>query len=305
MFSTAHKISTLRTAKAQAVLRLTPPLVEALRSKSGPKGDALEIARAAGVLAAKRTWELIPYCHPVPIDQVLIHYEIEEASARVTSEVTSVAKTGIEMEALIAAQIAATTLFDMLKPLSAEMEITDIKVLEKEGGKSSFREKLPSGFKAAVIVTSDGTFAGERKDRSGKIIRERLEKFGVSDVDYLVLPDEKEKIRRALLNFHERDFSLVLTTGGTGLGPRDVTVEATQEVVDREIPGIVEAARAFGQQRTPYSMLSCGKAGLKGKMLIVNLPGSSKGTEESLDAIFPAILHSYKMMVGGKHDPKA
>ncbi|MBI4208528.1 MAG: bifunctional molybdenum cofactor biosynthesis protein MoaC/MoaB [Deltaproteobacteria bacterium] len=302
MFSTAHKISTLRTAKAQAVLRLTPQLVEALRSKSGPKGDALEIARAAGVLAAKRTWELIPYCHPIPIDQVLIHCELEENSARITSEVTSVGKTGIEMEALVAAQIAATTIFDMLKPLSAEMEITDVKVLKKEGGKSSFQEMLPKGFKAAVIVTSDGTFAGKREDRSGKIIKERLEKFGISGVDYLILPDEKEKIQQALLDFHKKDFSLVVTTGGTGLGPRDVTVEATEGILDREVPGIMEAARSFGQQRTPYSMLSRGRAGLKGGMLIVNLPGSSKGTAESLDAIFPAILHSYRMMAGGKHD---
>lgn len=302
MISTENKASTLRKAKAQAVLSLTPELVEVLRSKSGPKGDALEIARAAGVLAAKRTWELIPYCHPVPIDQVLIHYELEENAVRVTSEVTSVGKTGIEMEALVAAQIAATTIFDMLKPLGTEMVITEVKVLEKEGGKSSFHEKLPPGFKAAVIVTSDGTFAGKREDRSGKIIKERLEKFGISDVDYLILPDEKEKIQQALLDFHKKDFSLVLTTGGTGLGPRDVTVEATEAILDREVSGIMDAARAFGQQRTPYSMLSRGRAGLKGKMLIVNLPGSSKGTAESLDAIFPAILHSYRMMAGGKHD---
>jgi molybdenum cofactor biosynthesis protein MoaC len=302
MISTESKISTLRKARAQAVLCLPSQLVEVLRSRSGPKGDALEIARAAGVLAAKRTWELIPYCHPIPIDQVLIHYELEENAVRVTSEVTSVGKTGIEMEALVAAQIAATTIFDMLKPLGTEMVITEVKVLEKEGGKSSFREKLPPGFKAAVIVTSDGTFAGEREDRSGKIIQERLEQFGIPSPEYLILPDEKDKIQQALLYFHKKDFSLVLTTGGTGLGPRDVTVEATEAILDREVPGIMEAARAFGQQRTPYSMLSRGRAGLKGKMLIVNLPGSSKGTAESLDAIFPAILHSYRMMVGGKHD---
>lgn len=301
MFSTADKISTLRRAVAQAVLRLNPKLIEVLRSRSGPKGDALEIAKAAGVIAAKKTWELIPYCHPIPIDQISIDYEIREDSVEIRSEVTSVGKTGVEMEALVAAQITATTLFDMLKPLDAGMEITDVRVIAKKGGKSSFKEKLPRDFKVAILVTSDGTYAGEREDRSGRVIRERLVGFGISDPEYRILPDDKEKIQEALLRLFEEKYSLVLTTGGTGLGPRDVTVEATRGVIEREVPGIMEAARAFGQQRTPYSMLSRGLAGVKGGMLIVNLPGSSKGAKETLDAIFPAVLHAYRMMAGGGH----
>ena len=95
---------------------------------------------------------------------------------------------------------------------------------------------------------------------------------------------------------------LILSTGGTGLGPRDVTVEATKEIIDREIPGIMETARAYGQERTPYAMLSRGLAGQRGDTLIINLPGSSKGVEECLNAIFPAVLHGYKMMKGFGHD---
>ena len=101
--------------------------------------------------------------------------------------------------------------------------------------------------------------------------------------------------------FIQQGVKLIITTGGTGLGPRDVTVEATREVIDREIPGIMEAARSFGQRRTPYAMLSRGLAGQKGDTIIVNLPGSSRGVEESLDAVFPAVLHAYKMMGGGGH----
>jgi len=292
---------TLRRAKAQAVLRATPQLIDILKSRKGPKGDALEVAKTAGILGAKRTWEIIPYCHPLPLDQVTIDYEIHEDRVVIIAQATAVWKTGIEMEALVAAQIAATTLFDMLKPVDNNMEIGEIKILEKTGGKSSFKEELPRDFKVAVIVTSDGTFQGIRRDKSGQIIREKLAGFGIVDCEYLVLPDEKEKIRQALLGFYEKRFHLVITTGGTGLGPRDVTVEATQEVIDRVVPGIMEAARSFGQQRTPYSMLSRGLAGLKGQMLIVNLPGSSRGAQESLEAIFPGLLHSYKMMAGGGH----
>lgn len=301
MFSTIDKIATLRTAKAQAVLKLTPRLLKVLRSKTGPKGDALEIARAAGLLAAKKTPELIPHCHPIPLDQIAIDYEWGETEITVLSRVSAVWKTGVEMEALLAVQIVAVTLFDMLKPLDSNMEITGVKVLEKTGGKSDFREIISGDFKTAVIVTSDGTYSGKREDRSGRLIKERLENYGIANCDYRILPDERDEILKSLQEYYEKKFDLVITTGGTGLGPRDVTADVTADFIDRVIPGIMETARSFGQQRTPYSMLSRGVAGLKGNMVVVNLPGSSKGTKESLDAIFPALLHGYKMMRGEGH----
>jgi cyclic pyranopterin phosphate synthase len=116
-----------------------------------------------------------------------------------------------------------------------------------------------------------------------------------------VLPDDREQITARLRALVEDGVDLVLTTGGTGLGPRDVTVEATREVIDREIPGIAEAARAYGQERTPYAMFSRGVAGVSGKTIIVNLPGSSRGAEETMNAIFPALLHAYGMLQGEGH----
>lgn len=301
MFATDHKIKTLRSAKAQAVLKSKESMKEILKSRKTPKGDPFEISRAAGILAAKRTWELIPYCHPIPLDHIAIDFETSANEIKIIATVKAVWKTGVEMEALLAVQIASATLFDMLKPIFSEMEITDIQVLEKKGGKSDFQERIPKNFKVAVVVTSDGTFAGNREDKSGRLIQKRLEGFGISSADYRVLPDEREEILRALAEFYEKKFDLVLTTGGTGLGPRDVTAEATASFIEKPVPGIMESARFHGQERTPYAMLSRGVAGLKGKMLVVNLPGSSRGTVESLDAIFPAILHSYKMMEGGGH----
>ena len=301
MISIHHKSSSLRTAKAQAVVKLSPKAFEALQTHQSPKGDVLEVARVAGTMAAKRTSEIIPYCHPIPIDHVKIDYSIENETVIILVEVTSTGKTGVEMEALLAAQITATTIFDMLKPVDSEMEITDIRVLEKKGGKSSFHDRPPPNFQVAVIVTSDGTFAGTRKDKSGKIICDYLKRYGIETIHYVILPDEKEKIKETLQQLSCDQFDLVLTTGGTGLGPRDVTVEATQEVIEQEIPGVMEAARKYGQDRNPYAMLSRGLAGRKGQTVIVNLPGSSKGTEESLCAIFPALLHAYPMMKGGGH----
>lgn len=302
MYSTAHKISTLRTAVARSVLEGNAELVQVLRSRKGPKGDALEMARAAGVLAGKRTWELIPYCHPLQIDQITVDYEFTETTVEVTATATTIGKTGIEMEAIVAAQLAATTLFDMCKPLDIPMRITGTELVEKRGGKSSFQERIPEDFRAAVVVTSDGTAAGTREDKSGKIIRDYLQdSLNIDTPAYVIIPDEQATITDTLRRLIDEQFPLIVTTGGTGLGPRDVTVEATANIIEREIPGVMETARAYGQRRTPYAMLSRGLAGVVGKTIIVNLPGSSRGTQESLHAIFPALLHSYGMIAGGGH----
>ena len=300
MKSVSEKIETLRTASAVSILKTTPEAICRLKANDLPKKDALIVARIAGISAGKKTGDLIPFCHPLPLDLVDIEYEVTLDAVIFTALVSTVAKTGVEMEALTAVSVAALTLYDMLKPLEVELEILSVKLISKRGGKSDFVEKVPSGFTAAVIVTSDGTSQGKRQDKSGKVIEERLKRYGINP-SYKILPDEKDMIVQELKRLCAEKVRLILTTGGTGLGPRDVTVEATREVIDREIPGIMEAGRAYGQKRTPYAMLSRGLAGQKGNTLIINLPGSSKGTEETLNAIFPALLHSYGMMRGEGH----
>ena len=315
MKSIMNKTTTLRKATAVSTVLAKPEAIERLKANDVPKKDILIVARVAGVMAAKKTPDFIPYCHPIPIDSVEIEFEVLADRIIVTASVEAIWKTGVEMEALTAASAAALTIYDMLKPIDKEMEISSTKLVSKKGGKSDFVQKFPKDFKAAVIVTSDGTSKGARQDQSGKIIKERLESFGIKP-SYTILPDDKDQIVAIYLvgslgrGEYEEGYSdinvyiilnLNLSTGGTGLGPRDVTVEATREIIDREIPGIMEAARAYGQERTPYSMLSRGLAGQKGNTIIINLPGSSKGVEESLNAIFPAVLHSYKMMKGLGH----
>lgn len=300
MKSVSDKTETLRRAEASSTLRTSAEVIARLKANDLPKKDALLVAKIAGISAAKKTPDLIPYCHPVPVDAVEIEFEIGADSVTFTASVTAVAKTGVEMEALTAASAAALTLYDMLKPLDKEMEIVSTKLLSKRGGKSDFRERIPKNFSAAVIVTSDGTFAGKREDKSGRIIEARLKEAGIP-LEYAVLPDEKDRIAAKLRELCDRGVPLIITTGGTGLGPRDVTVEATREVIEREIPGIMEAGRGYGQRRTPYAMLSRGLAGQRGKTIILNLPGSSKGTEETLNAVFPAVLHAYGMMEGKGH----
>ncbi len=301
MISITQKYETLRKAVASGKVLMAAPTAETVKNNQVPKGNVLEAARIAGMMASKRTPDLIPDCHPLTLDRCSLHFEVLEDAVLVRAEVETISKTGVEMEALTAVSVAALTIYDMLKPIDKDLEISEIKLLEKQGGKSQYKEKPLSQFKAAVVVTSDGTFKGTREDSSGRLIEARFKQLGMDEIEYIVLPDEKDQIIQTLNQLCEKGIRLIATTGGTGMSPRDVTVDATSEVIEREMPGAAEAMRSYGQKRTPYAMLSRGLVGVKGKTIIVNLPGSSRGTQESLDALFPALLHTYGMLNGGGH----
>ena len=216
-------------------------------------------------------------------------------------EVKAIGRTGVEMEALTAASMAALNVYDMLKGIDKEVAIGTLSLLEKHGGKSDFQEKISKPYLAAVLVSSNSVSAGKKTDKSGKLIVENMKKYPVEVLHYEIVPDEPKAIQEKILSWCGQGIQLILTTGGTGLGPQDITVETVKKIIDREIPGIAEAMRVFGQRRTPYAMLSRSVVGLKGDTLIVTLPGSSRGVEESLAAIFPNVLHLFPMIKGGGH----
>ncbi|HEX9829041.1 MAG TPA: bifunctional molybdenum cofactor biosynthesis protein MoaC/MoaB [Bacteroidota bacterium] len=302
MIDISKKSSTLRTAIASATLTASPAAVKALRENTLPKKDALAVAKVAAVQAAKNTSMLIPYCHPLPLDYIECRFDVQDSRIEITTEVKAIYKTGVEMEALTAASAAALTLYDMMKAVDETMVISGIKLVKKTGGKSDFKPSPATKLKAAVLVVSDSVAAGKKEDSSGKLIVERLKQEGIESADYAVVPDDVQKIEAKLRSYAtEMKLNLVITTGGTGLGPRDVTPEATALVVEKEIPGINEALRAYGQKRTPLSMLSRGTSGVCGQTVIVNLPGSARGVQESLDALFPWLIHGFKMLEGGGH----
>ncbi len=270
--------------------------------KTVPKGDVTEVARAAGIFAAKRCADWITFCHPIPLDWMEVKLEPGKNKIKVTAEVRSVWKTGVEMEAITAVSAALLNAYDMLKPLDDSLSFGDICVVNKKGGKSDFSDSFKKDIKTAVLVMSDSTHAGKRKDKSGKIVKEFLADKPVQVEVYEVLPDDREVISDRLRRLaDDEEIKLIFTTGGTGLGPRDVTPEATLTVIDRTVPGIVEAIRSHGKDRTPFAMLSRGEAGVRKDSLIINLPGSSKGAIESLQALFPGLLHIFPMMQGKGH----
>jgi len=259
------------------------------------------VARVAGIMGAKKTSELIPLTHPIPIDFISIDFSLEEDEIFIKVKTKTIWKTGIEMEALTACAISALTIYDMIKPTKQYCEIKEIRLEEKKGGKSDFLDTFEEPLKACILVISTSTYEGKREDKAGKIIQKILEEYNLKIMNYSVLPDEKEKIKEYLKSWTEKGVNLIITTGGTGLGPNDLTVEASKEIVEKEVPGISEAMRAFGQERTPFSMLSRGIAGILKKTVIINLPGSSKGAKESLLALVPGHFHIFKMIEGGGH----
>lgn len=296
MIDITHKPTTLREATATALVTVSDPTtIIALREKRVPKGDVLESARVAALFGVKKTHELIPDCHPLPIEHAECTFAVGEMEIIVTMRVRTIYRTGVEVEAMHGASVAALTIYDMLKPIDKGVVIGGIRLLEKKGGKSDWKDRFDAPVKAAVLVISDSVSSGKKPDKAGAAIMDRLRKLDVEVKANAVIPDEPDQIAEKVRAWAQEGFDLILTTGGTGLSPRDRTPEAIAPILDREVPGIMEAARSYGQERMPWAMMSRGLAGMIGRTLVITLPGSTRGAQETMDALFPFVLHVVKV----------
>ncbi|MGI8871134.1 MAG: bifunctional molybdenum cofactor biosynthesis protein MoaC/MoaB [Candidatus Limnocylindria bacterium] len=312
MIDVGGKPVTPRRAVASATVRFRAEVLSALLESGGPKGDVLVVAQLAGIAAAKRTAELIPLCHPLPLDRIDVELAAAPDGMRllIRAEVAATARTGVEMEALTAASIAALTVYDMTKALQRDIVIERLELVEKEGGASglylSGREPAglpaPADHEAIVVTASNRAAAGSRVDESGPALVDALREAGFATApSAVVVPDDEERLATTLAELVERGYRLILTTGGTGLTPGDVTPAATRRVIDRVIPGIAEQMRQAGRSATPMASLSRGIAGSRGGTLIVNLPGSPRGALESFSSVRPLLRHALEQLAGGDH----
>lgn len=300
MADVSMKFETIRTAEAEGKIYLSKETVELIKNGQIPKGDVLIASKMAGIIGAKKTPEILPFCHPIMIDQAFVETRLDEDGVYVRSFVRCIGRTGVEMEALSAVSAALLNVYDMCKAFDKNMVISDIRLISKTGGKSDYEEDL-SGLRCAVITLSDSCYKGESEDRSGKTAIDIIEKeFGGKVVNYTILPDDYNMLvdtLKGLIN----NVDIVFTTGGTGFSKRDITPEATKAVIEKEMLGFAEAMRIVGIRFTPKSLLSRGVCGIAGDhTLIINLPGSTAGVMDNLRMVVPLLKHAIRMAKGEK-----
>lgn len=302
MVNITHKSNTLRKAIAEAtVLVSKQETIDAIEQKKVPKGDVFSFAKVAALFGVKKTSELIPDCHPLPVEYTDVRFNIVDLKIIVEVEVHTIYKTGVEVEAMHGASIAALTLYDMLKPIDKNVEIQHIQLKSKTGGKTDKKSYLNKGLQAAVIVCSDTVSANKAEDKAGIAVIEALKKLDIQIPYYKVIPDDSTAIQEQVAANTQDGIQLLIMVGGTGVSFRDITPDTVKPLLDRELDGIMETARRYGQERMPYAMLSRSVAGLINQTLVLTFPGSLSGAKEYMDALFPQVLHVLEVIAGDRH----
>ena len=315
------KRPTRRRAVAMGELLAGPVAWPMIVARRLPKGDALMMAEMAGLQGAKQAPALMPLCHPLPLELVRVRCEPigDRQAIRVYCECAAEARTGVEMEALAGASAALLTLYDLSKPVEPALAIGGIRLLFKEGGKHGLwihPEGMDEADRAyyqpcdlarldnvpcAVVTLSDRASRGEYEDKSGPVLRQGLQLLGGDVQNVAVLADGIEPLASHLRALARRGIRLCLCTGGTGLGPYDLTPEALRLVAGRRVEGLAEMIRSQSAQHTPWAWLSRAEVVQVDHMLVFALPGSPRAAQQGMDILAPLLAHALAMVDGRPH----
>jgi len=306
MIDVSRKRPTRRRAVASGSIYMNEEAFTAIKTGTLPKGDVLALAEAAGIMGAKKTPDMIPMCHTLPLDQVTVHAELNESDYCVTiyCQAAAHAKTGVEMEALAGANNALLTLWDLTKGVDPALRIGDVTLLAKTGGKSGvwlnpegipewLEEQLPQaccleGHKVALVVMSDRASKGDYEDKTGPLLKDIFEGTKAEISDFTVIPDDAETIGKTITAICKNSMpDVLIAAGGTGPGPRDVTPEVLEDISDRMLHGLGDLLRQESMHFVDTAWLSRMTAAMVGPTLVIAFPGSPKAVKECWDIIEP------------------
>ena len=284
----------LRRATAAAMITMPGEARAVLEER-----DALSTARVAATLSVKRAAELLPNAAEAEITRVDVDYHWEDDGLEVTVATAGVSREGIGPRALLGATTCATELADELGRMAGDISIEKARIVDSSGGCSDLEYDFDPPVCAAILVVSDAVAGGHKDDRAGERVRTAVEEVseqGVELVAYEVVGDDRGSVSDRLSTWSGEGVDLVLTVGGTGLAHTDVTIEAVEPLLDRPVPGLMEAVRDYGYEQTPLAWVSRGVCGLIGDTMVVTLPGSTGGATEASQVLFPAVLHVFRVL---------
>ena len=261
MVDVTDKPLTERMARAEGTISMKRETIQLLTADDLPKGNVLTTAKLAGIQAAKKTSDLIPLCHPLNVSWVDIEFEVGEESVEITAVAKTKEATGIEMEALTAVSVAALPIYDMCKAVDE----------------------------------------GKSEDTSGGILKEGLSKHGCRIEHDEVIPDDSGQLKSVLERLVSDGFELVVSSGGTGVGPYDITIETVEPMLTQRLPGVEQALHSYGRSKTATAMLSRLLAGRIGDTFFICLPGSPGAAKDALAVLMPSFLHVFPMAEGERH----
>ena len=299
MVDVTDKYESNRTARAEGQIGLLPDTIAAITDNALPKGNVLTTAKVTGIQAAKKTAELIPLCHQLNLSWVDLEFELSRDQITINSVVKTTEATGVEMEALTAVTTAALTIYDMCKAVDKTMTISDIHLVEKKGGKSDQHSDFSP--KTAVLILSQSVHEGKTEDTSGQILKKGLANYGCQINHSDVIPDDGVRLKVVVEDLKSKGFELVVTSGGTGVGPHDVTIETIKPLLTQRLPGVEQALHSYGRTKTSTAMLSRLLAGRIGNTFIICLPGSPGATKDAIAVLMPSFLHVFSMITGQRH----
>lgn len=288
MVDITHKRNSLRTAIAQATVKVSQQAtIRAIEEHLVPKGNVFEMAKTAGLFAVKRTSDMIPDCHPLPVEYTKVSYEIEDLSIHIQMEVRTIYRTGVEVEAMHGVSVVALTMYDMLKPIDKGIEIQNIKLIGKKGGKSDFKNIIPPDFPITYLQCTDAGAEETNGSRQKQVITDLLSSHHLHLQHYASIPNEQSVIRESIQQ-HQHNGLILLTS-------KTKSAKAVlEELLDQPIASIGEMLRQYKAERNPGAFPDLFLGGWINDTLVVSLPGKSNDLQDALIALFPYVLALWK-----------